>query len=161
MEMKFEEEAEEFGPVSAWRLLHRSVVEDQRVTVRGLAIQGKGVMVQTGRQYKTDDGTWSIPDFDNAELIDDVLIMEYMRVTPSAIEGGDGQPVSITRQIMGREVVGVRMTKEKFQPKRKAKNGAAGPYDHLQIMAGVVLTMETAPQPQQAPSIQPPALVGN
>jgi hypothetical protein len=153
MEMKFEEESEDFGPVSAWRLLHRSVVEEQRVTVRGLAIQGKGVMVQTGRQYKTDDGGWSVPDYDSPEIIDDVLIMEYMRVTPSAIEDGNGQPVSITRQIVGREIVGVRMTKEKFQPKQQKKTGP-GHYDHLEIRAGVVLTMETGPQPRQAPSIQ-------
>ena len=156
MEMKFEEEPEEFGPVSAWRLLHRSVVEDQRVTVRGLAIQGKGVMVQTSRQYKTDDETWSVPDFDGPELIDDVLVMEYMKVTPSPIEDGNGQPVSVTRQIVGREIVGVRMTKEKFQPKQ-GKRAAGGPFDHLDIRAGVVLTMETAPQPPQVPSIQAPA----
>ena len=155
MEMKFEEEAEEFGAPSSWRLLHRSVVEDQRTTVRALAIQGKGVLVQTARQYKNDDDVWAIPDYDEPKLVEGVLLMEFMTVTPSAIEDGNGQPMYITRQIVGREIVDVRSTKEKFQPKRA--KGAKGPYDHLDIRAGVILTMETAPQPRvQEPTTHAP-----
>lgn len=158
MEMKFEEEAEEFGPVHAWRLLHRSVVDDERVTVRCLGIQGKGVLVQTGRQFKTDDGDWSQPDYDPVQMVDDVLIMEYMQVTPSSIQDGNGQPVSITRQIVSRELVGTRMARDRFQPKSKGKNQQPGPYDHLTITAGVVLTMETAARsPIQVPTTQTPA----
>jgi hypothetical protein len=158
VEMKFEEEAEEFGPVHAWRLLHRSVVEDERVTVRCMGIQGRGVLVQTGRQFKTDDGEWSQPDYDPVQMVDDVLIMEYMKVEPSSIQDGNGQPVSITRQIVSRELVGTRMAKERFQPKAKGKKPAQpGPYDHLTITAGVVLTMETGPRPPiQVPTTQVP-----
>jgi hypothetical protein len=155
--MKFKEEAEEFGPVHAWRLLHRSVVEDERVTVRCMGIQGRGVLVQTGRQFKTDGGDWSQPDYDPVQMVDDVLIMEYMQVEPSSIQDGNGQPVSITRQIVSRELVGTRMARERFQPKQKGKHSQPGPYDHLTIMAGVVLTMETAPRPQiQVPTTQTP-----
>lgn len=149
MEMNFEQEPEEFGAVNAWRLLHRSIVEGERVSVRCLGVQGKGVLVQTGRQFMTDMKEWSQPDYDPVQMVEGVLIMEYMRVMPSQVTDGEGVPISVTRQIVGRELVSVEMAEKKFK-----SEDSDGSFDHLVIIPGVVLTVEAAPQPPLQVSAQ-------
>jgi hypothetical protein len=153
MQMNNEKEDAQFGPSDIWRLIARDTKDDVCTTVRVLAIQGKGLLVQTA--YEKGEEI----ERDAPILVENVVLMEYMSMIPSEILDDKGQPNSMTRKCVGRELISVKLARDKFQPPKPKgqRNGQGGNNDHLMIIAGAVLTMEQGPAGMKQPAHQPTA----
>lgn len=145
MRPEFVPEDEVFGDENGWRLLLRTPVDGQQMVMRALPIQGRGVLLQQARK-PADGPVVYEPPF----MVDDVLMLETVIREDTGIVSPGGQPLTIRFKCIDRSLIGVRMAKERFQPKQ-SKHAPPGPHDHLEIRAGIVLTTEARMIPQQQP----------
>lgn len=187
-EEKWEDEPEKFGNRAMWMLLNRNVVDGVRMSVRVMPVTGRGVLFQTTREKPArggvfsgskDDQAWEVESIDQAVLVDDVAIMEFMEQKESVLKDENDKPLTITNRITGREIVSVSKARERLQPGKKGRDArreklqsqikrdpddaqrkkiidelrllaAQGPHDGLMIIPGAVLTQVVPPAQDRA-----------
>jgi hypothetical protein len=138
MEPEFVPEDEIFCEHHGWRLLHRAPIDDQQLVVRALPVQGRGILLQQSRR-PVDKSASAV--YEQPFLVDNVLLLETVIREEGMISSPGGQPLSMKFKCISRELMDVRMAKDRFQPKRP-KNAPPSPHDHLEIRPGIVLTTE-------------------
>jgi len=134
-------ETEEFGIPEPWRLITRTVVDGQRMTIRALPIEGRGVLLQISRQDQVGEDEWGPMRHEEPALIDNVMVVEVMEREQSQISDAQGNTESKFRPIH-RQLMGVSVARENFMPKGKQQKKGE---KQLNIRAGVVLAQERAP----------------